>query len=272
MTWCGSKTAMGGSKTRIPWPWWPAAVAVAIAGGGILACAPRAQPRSLPPQAVTEQAPDPPPPSELPVAAPVVEDGKTVVIDPGGQQGAGEVSLAEAARAEKVRRQNAGPLIAVINNKNLPEHATGSLSSGSAPQLSSEATATLDAQAEQESYWRRRVRESRQKWHDAELEIVLRQTEIADLRQKFYAEDDPFRRDEQIKPAWDFALERLAAAKRASTESRTLVDAVLEEGRRAGALPGWLREGMELEPEPLQPRADTLEPGEPRVLDESDPP
>ena len=39
-----------------------------------------------------------------------------------------------------------------------------------------------------------------------------------------------------------------------------------------GPLPGWLREGLELEPEPLQPTANALEPGEPPVLDESDPP
>src|SRR5688572_9169294 len=190
---CAWKTAMDGSSDHLRSAWLPAALALTVAAGAS-ACAPRAQPRSLPPQAVTQQAPDPPPPSELPVAAPVADDGKTVVIDVGGQQGAGEISLAEAARAEKIRRQNAGPLIAVINNKNLPAHATGALSTGSAPQISSEASATLDAQAEQEAYWRGRVRESRQKWHDAELEIAQRETEIAELRQKFYAEDDPFRR------------------------------------------------------------------------------
>lgn len=265
---------MGGSSERRRWRRLPAALPLAVAIGAIAACAPRAQPRSLPPQAVTQQSPDPAPPSELPVAAPVAADNKTVVIDAGGDQGAGEVSLAEAARTEKIRRQNAGPLIAVINNKNLPAHATGALSTGSAPLTSSEASATLDAQAEQEAYWRRRVRASRQQWHDAELEIAVRQTEIAELRQQFYAEDDPFRRDEQIKPAWDFALERLAAAKKASGESRTLVDAVLEEGRRAGALPGWLREGLELEPQALKAAPETVDPGEPKVLDEGrgDPP
>ena len=95
---------------------------------------------------------------------------------------------------------------------------------------------------------------------------------MAQLRQRFYAEDDPFRRDEQIKPAWDFALEHLADAKKRAREGQEAVGALMEEGRRAGALPGWLREGSDLEPQPRPAAPSTVEPGEPKVVGEGDPP
>jgi hypothetical protein len=55
-------------------------------------------------------------------------------------------------------------------------------------------------------------------------------------------------RDTQVKPEWDRVLERLEATRaRVETRKRELSE-LLEEGRRAGALPGWLREGVEQEP------------------------
>jgi hypothetical protein len=236
------------------------------------ACAARQEARALPPQAVTQQTLEPPPPSELPVPAAVKDDGKTIVIDEGGERAAGEISIVEAARAEKLRRQTAGPPIAVINNKNLPEHATGTLSTGSVPAKPVDTSSSPDTVAAREEYWRSKVREARQAWHDAEVEIAGREAEVAEFRKRFYAEDDPFRRDEQIKPAWDHALELLAASKRRSRESGEAVGAILEEGRRAGALPGWLREGFDLEPQPRAAPSTTHEPGEPTVVGEGDTP
>ena len=48
----------------------------------------------------------------------------------------------------------------------------------------------------------------------------------------------------------------------------------LEEGREAGALPGWLREGIDLEPEPLVEAEPTAEPSEPVIYQQeaTDPP
>jgi hypothetical protein len=270
MMWCGSKTAMEGLRnTVVRWPVVPLAALVV----GLAACTAHQEPQSLPPQAVTQQAPDPPPPSELPVATPTPpEDKKTIVIDAGGEQATGQVSIVEAARAERARRQTAAPPIAVINDKNLAAHATGSLSTGSAPAGPSAASAALAANDEQELLWRGRARAARLRWRDAETEIKAREAESAELRQRFYAEDDPFRRDEQIKPAWDFALERLADAKRESGNAQVDLDRLMDEGRLAGALPGWLREGMELEPSPPPAVATELEPGEPQIVGEGDPP
>ena len=48
----------------------------------------------------------------------------------------------------------------------------------------------------------------------------------------------------------------------------------LEGGREAGALPGWLREGIDLEPQPRAPEEVTAEPGEPVIYQQeaTDPP
>src|SRR4029078_9636142 len=70
----------------------------------------------------------------------------------------------------------------------------------------------------------------------------------ASLRTRFYAQDDPYVRDGEIKPAWDPARESLDEAKERARSLEDQLGAVLEEGRQAGALPGWLRDGIELEP------------------------
>jgi len=78
--------------------------------------------------------------------------------------------------------------------------------------------------------------------------ILELQERTAELRTRFYATDDPYVRDGQVKPAWDHALQSLEDARRRARQLENELEATLEEGRQAGALPGWLREGMELEP------------------------
>ena len=55
--------------------------------------------------------------------------------------------------------------------------------------------------------------------------------------------------------------------------TRKELDDFLEEGRRAGALPGWLREGGELEPVPEKPKTSpgTVDPEEPRIYEQKPP-
>lgn len=99
-----------------------------------------------------------------------------------------------------------------------------------------------------EAYWRQRVRQARLDWRAAVDRIDELEEEAAKLRWDFYAADDPYFRDSQIKPAWDRALAELAAARQTAEAGRADLEAILLEGQRAGALPGWLREGLELEP------------------------
>ena len=127
-----------------------------------------------------------------------------------------------------------------------------------------------------ESYWRTRARDIRQRWHQAADEVTALEKESADLRWKFYAEDDAYYRDQQIKPQWDRVLDDLRRARQdVRAYQRELAD-FQDEGRRAGALPGWLRDGIELEPEPPAAEPAHREPPdhqsiEPPVVDEPSP-
>src|ERR1700719_3030361 len=57
-----------------------------------------------------------------------------------------------------------------------------------------------------EKYWRGRALEIRQRWRKASDRIKELEEDIGLLRRRFYAQDDPYVRDGQIKPAWDHAL------------------------------------------------------------------
>jgi len=184
-------------------------------------------------------------------------------------------TLVEAARAERERRQIADQPAIIITNKNLAEYATGELTISDTPE-------TVDVEApvgrspeeielaEDEAYWRRRAREIRIEWRQAVESIPEAESRVAELRMAFYQEDDGFYRDQEIKPAWDRALRDLDEARVMAVEMEKELELFLEAGRRAGALPGWLREGIELEPqldEEHPPGIQTFEPVEPVVID-----
>ncbi len=112
-----------------------------------------------------------------------------------------------------------------------------------------EAGTTVSADlARDETFWRDGVRERRRRLRRAVDEVLALEEQVAGLRLRFYAEDDPYVRDSRIKPAWDRSLERLHRARQDVSSYRRDLDEFLEAGHRAGALPGWLREAAELEP------------------------
>ena len=238
---------------------------------GVAACAPRPEPRPMPPQTVTRATPEPPPPSEPPVAAPVPVKNEPVVIESGDTTSGPTTSeaLVEAARRERERRRLAPQPAIVLDNKSLSKYAGGQLTVA-APAARSPEAAALDQEAERESYWRERALSSRRRWREALDAIGVHEKEAAELRNRFYSTDDPYVRDGQVKPAWDRALDLLAQAKRDAAAAQAAVDETMEQGRRAGALPGWLREGLELEPEPAPsaPAPRPADPAEPRILEQ----
>jgi hypothetical protein len=247
----------------------------AVAGGLlaallVAACAGRTkQPEPLPPQAVTQQRPETPPPpapAPRPPAAPTL-----IVIDAADPEAGTAESLGAAARRERSRRQAVEKPIAVINNQNLAEFAKGqklTTASAGAEEDATEAGAAEEEAARDEAYWRERGLEIRRRWRSALEDVDRLEGESAELRRRFYAADDPYVRDNQIKPEWDRLLAGLDQARRTLEGAPRELDAYLDEGRRAGALPGWLREGIELEPEAKPPVPDSAEPGEPVVVDQ----
>lgn len=247
-------------------------VAIALAGGA--ACTP-----PLPPPQTPPKKPDPAPAS-APAAEPAgsvgsnaasadsppPHDATLIVIDPGDPDADSHPSLVEASKREKERKAKGIKSVAVITDETLPKLAKkGQLTfadlaktkAGEKPSVQNETS------IEQEQYWRGRARALRQRWRDAVDEGVDLERQAAEYRRKFYAEADPFRRDGEIKPSWDRTLDRLRLARERADAAKKELGEFLEEGRRAGALPGWLREGAELEPAPPAPpktTADAIEP------------
>lgn len=206
---------------------------------------------------------------------------KIVVVDPGGKTS--EPTPRElAAAAEEKRRQPGGEGVKRLTNDNLAEVASrGKLTYAGVPAVEQETQAgegeesgeaVPPAEECDETCWRRRARELRQAWADTVESIPELEAEVADLRWRFYATDDPWERDSQIKPAWDRALDRLRRAREEAARYAERVEEMMEAGRRAGALPGWLREGKELEPERAAEgeTRERAEPVEPDVVEQAD--
>ncbi len=192
-------------------------------------------------------------------------------------------SLWEASVAAKERRKEAPTARIAINDENLHEYQEGSVTVGGSTARPDDGTTEAESATAPfgEEYWRSRVLDLRTRLRAAVDEMAELEERSADLRRSFYAQDDPYVRDGEIKPAWDRALDRMEETRGEILAVSRELDAALEEGRRAGALPGWLREGSELEPEPDElprdlrsetPRAH--EPEEPYVIEieEQEPP
>jgi len=271
----------------------------APAVAGVLALAACASPSVPEPESVAQKeaeasaraAEETPPP--VPAGPEPVRD-KIVVLEEGGAPA--RPSLGEAAATARAARAEAEPQGAPrrITNDNLAEvardgrvsfagpDAGAPLAEGTDPAeppdpaaapapAASPGEPSAPAEVRDETYWRRRARDLRAEWRETLDEIGTLRERTADLRWRFYAEDDPWVRDSRIKPEWDDALERLRRAETAAGGFRDRVDALLEEGHRAGALPGWLREGIELEPaeEETGEERDPAEPIDPVIVDET---
>ena len=218
-------------------------------------------PPTTPPQPPwSEPAPEPAParpssPAEPEEAAADSRWQTLIVVDPGGEEDVEEVDLATAARAERERRAKAPPASRVINNKNLVK-ADGARTQAKPaakpapvkPEAEKVPSAAALPDGADERYWRNRSYELRQRWKEAVDEIEELERDADGLRRRFYAESDPYVRDTRVKPDWDRVLDRIREMQEAAERRRQNLEAHLEEGRRAGALPGWLREGIELEP------------------------
>jgi hypothetical protein len=230
---------------------------------------PPAQPAPAPQPAEQSAPPQAQPAEEItPGSAPKEVD----VVDPGGESG--PVSLVEAAKAERERRAHAGPPVAVITDKNVTKskgHLT--VADPKKPAVTGATAAALET-LKDEQHWRSRALDIRTRLRQATEKVTDLDLSAAGWRRRFYAEEDPYFRDSKIKPEWDRVLAQLEEARNDVETTRKELDDFLEEGRRAGALPGWLREGEELEPAPEKPKTSpaTADPEEPKIYDQKAPP
>lgn len=101
--------------------------------------------------------------------------------------------------------------------------------------------ATAEA-GEGETYWREEARRLRERVVELRETITRLEADTKRLEADYYAWDDGAYRDKVIKPSWDKAREELATARLAlPVADRELAD-LPDRARKAGALPGWLRE------------------------------
>lgn len=242
--------------------WLPLILALGLAG--CRGTTPQPVTRSQPPEAPKEQpAPAAPAPSQAPAPVEIAAarektgDAAPVVVDAGVEDSvAAPATLVEAAHAERQRRAGAGKKsIAVINDKTLPKYASkGQITIADTrkdknkPKTASPAATAAEAEARDEQHWRGRARQLRENWRQVADEVKELERKSAELRQKFYGETDTFLRDTQVKPDWDRVLDRLRQGRLDVDTAKQDLAKFLEEGRAAGAQPGWLDEGSDEEP------------------------
>jgi hypothetical protein len=93
-----------------------------------------------------------------------------------------------------------------------------------------------------EQYWRSRKQQVDQQLQDAQSKVQQLQTEVTQLQTAFYAESDGVGQRPVIKQEWDERLKALEQAKQDLQAAQNQSDGLEDEARRAGALPGWVRD------------------------------
>jgi hypothetical protein len=240
--------------------------------------------------AKTAPAAEPPSPAPAAPAPPQepqpVRDDAPVVVDPGVDDERAPTTLVETARVERERRAQAGRSKIVINDKTLPRHASkGQITIADLKEKEKKDAAAAPtpeiARINDEQYWRGKVLDIRERWRQASDDVKELEQKSTELRQKFYLESDIFKRDNQIKPEWDRVIDKLRQARLDSEAAQKELAEFLEEGRAAGVMPGWLREGEDDEPQEaprkrrdVAPPAQSIEPPviQPPMFDPQDSP
>ena len=103
------------------------------------------------------------------------------------------------------------------------------------------AVAPADA-GQGETYWREESRRLRDRVAELREAITRLEADTKRLEADYYAWDDGAYRDRVIKPSWDKAREELATSRLALPVAEKELADLPDRARRAGALPGWLRE------------------------------
>lgn len=96
--------------------------------------------------------------------------------------------------------------------------------------------------AASEAEWRAAAKSARDRVEEGKRLVQQFTAEAAKLESDFYSWDDGQYRDNVIKPAWDKKKEELEAAKKELALAEKDLADLPEKARKAGALPGWLRE------------------------------
>jgi hypothetical protein len=177
-----------------------------------------------------------PAPRSIPAAAAM---GKATATSPRGS------SLSEVARGVKLQFPKGQGK--VITNDSLKALSSGvELTTGSAPPPSPPVTDGAVSpefeEAQRKALWQERYFAAQREATRLEAEETRLTQEVARLEREFYSRDDPYQRDNVIKPAWDDAMAKLRQVQHQLPAARRAPEDVANAARREGALPGWFRE------------------------------
>ena len=95
---------------------------------------------------------------------------------------------------------------------------------------------------EYKAYWRERMHSARALVEELSERVRQFEQQSKKLESDFYSWDDGQYRDGVIKPAWDKKREELETARKDLEQAEKDLAELPEKARKAGALPGWLRE------------------------------
>lgn len=158
-------------------------------------------------------------------------------------------SLAETVRAAGAakKRKESRPPISITNETLVTDPTKGRLTTASPRPESStpaagEARPTPGPAEEAEAYWRERMHSARARVEELREHVRQFEQESKKLENDFYSWDDGRYRDGVIKPAWDKKREELVTGRRELEQAEKDLSELPEKARKAGALPGWLRE------------------------------
>jgi hypothetical protein len=93
-----------------------------------------------------------------------------------------------------------------------------------------------------EAEWKAMAANARKRVADDKARVEELSAATKKLENDFYAWDDGQYRDRVIKPAWDRSRTELETAKQELAEAEKDLADLPEKARKAGALPGWIRE------------------------------
>jgi DNA repair exonuclease SbcCD ATPase subunit len=93
-----------------------------------------------------------------------------------------------------------------------------------------------------EQYWRERKQETDQRVEEAQSKVQQLQNEINNLTTAFYAESDGVAQRPLIESERIERIKELEQAKQDLENARTEAANLEDEARKAGALPGWVRD------------------------------
>jgi hypothetical protein len=166
--------------------------------------------------------------------------------------------VVRAAEQGKTRREQS-PGLAITNDSLVTDPRKGKITTSSprnlpaptaskpaeparAAAVTPAAPAPPASTAGTEQEWRERASNARSRVEELKQRVAQLEAESKKLENDFYSWDDGSYRDGVIKPAWDRKKEDLAVARKDLTQAEADLAELPEKARKAGALPGWLRE------------------------------